>query len=355
MTSGKLDFFPTPFPDETLYSVVTRYNLLTATTSADTYKALYDGVMMGLSSIAPKNLSTLAERIPGSSKVNRFELLKNNTLLPVFAPFQEALIENRTGHDHLLNPEYPLQWIMPQGLGFVRTCLPCAQDDYSVHGVSYWHRSHQIPGVICCWKHGTILFDTCPACNLPLYHGPYKLRALAKGCTCGWSPQDNGSSEAAPHGAKLYAHFTKALLNENLPPTGGKIIENMYISKMKSIGLRSKKNIPDSALIKEIKNSLGEDFIRSSYPSRRMSERKYFYKGSSSPINVQLTIALLLYGSVENFKQALLSASGTHLYRTLLRNNTSEKQASDQINYRSQNEEPLACNISPDLSVLGME
>ncbi|WP_394296424.1 TniQ family protein [Metapseudomonas resinovorans] len=209
MTSAKLGFFPTPFPDETLHSVVTRYNLLTATTSAATYKALYDGVMMGLSMIVPKNFSVLADRIPGNSRVNRYDLLRNNTLLPLFVPFQDPLTENKTGYDLLLDSNYSQQWIMPQGLGFVRTCLLCAKDDYSRFGVSFWHRSHQIPGVTCCWKHGAKLFDTCPACNLNLYQGPYKLRPLVRGCECGWGPLDDGYSDVALSGAKKYAIFSK--------------------------------------------------------------------------------------------------------------------------------------------------
>ncbi|WP_028631432.1 hypothetical protein [Metapseudomonas resinovorans] len=106
--------------------------------------------------------------------------------------------------------------------------------------------------------------------------------------------------------------FQKKVLDEGLPPIGVKVIEEMYVRKMNSIGLLSKKYIPNSALIKAVKNSLGEDFISSSYPSRRMADRKVFYAGSSSPINVQLTIALLLYGDIESFKEALQIASGMH-------------------------------------------
>ncbi|MCY1532533.1 hypothetical protein D9M68_678140 [compost metagenome] len=288
---------------------------------------------MGLSSVIPRNFSVLAEKIPGDSRVIRKSLLKNNTLLPLFVPFQNTVGDSQTERDHCLNLEYSTGLMMPQGMGFVRTCLSCAKDDCSVYGASYWHRSHQIPGVTCCWKHGEELFDSCLACDHPFYESPYKLRALAKDCKCGWNPHGTGSSEIAPDGARRYAIFSKSFLDENLPPVGGKFIEKMYIRKMNSIGLVSKKYIPDSALIKAIKNSLGDDFITSSYPSRRMSERKKFYTGSGSPINVQLTVALYLYGDIEKFKSALKSAGGPNFYGGQVRGNSSEKRAAERVMY----------------------
>ncbi|WP_221036209.1 hypothetical protein, partial [Pseudomonas syringae group genomosp. 3] len=36
-------------------------------------------------------------------------------------------------------------------------CISCVGRDYESKGFTYWRRSHQIPGVVCCWEHYTHL------------------------------------------------------------------------------------------------------------------------------------------------------------------------------------------------------
>jgi hypothetical protein len=43
---------------------------------------------------------------------------------------------------------------------FLRVCRQCIRDDLKRHGESYWHRSHQLPGVHICLKHNGELMET---------------------------------------------------------------------------------------------------------------------------------------------------------------------------------------------------
>jgi hypothetical protein len=43
---------------------------------------------------------------------------------------------------------------------FFRVCVQCLSEDSRLYGESYWHRSHMLPGVHVCLKHGTQLWET---------------------------------------------------------------------------------------------------------------------------------------------------------------------------------------------------
>jgi len=43
---------------------------------------------------------------------------------------------------------------------FKRFCTTCAREEVRRWGESYWHRAHNLPGVLACEKHGTVLHET---------------------------------------------------------------------------------------------------------------------------------------------------------------------------------------------------
>jgi len=40
-----------------------------------------------------------------------------------------------------------------------RFCLDCVNEDLDFHGASYWRRTHQLPGIDACAKHGSVLLE----------------------------------------------------------------------------------------------------------------------------------------------------------------------------------------------------
>lgn len=40
-----------------------------------------------------------------------------------------------------------------------RFCPSCVSEDVGFHGIAYWRRAHQLPGLSACTKHGTVLFE----------------------------------------------------------------------------------------------------------------------------------------------------------------------------------------------------
>ena len=69
----------------------------------------------------------------------QYEAVSHNT-----GPYRKTLISNSRG------------WSAFRGS--LRFCRACIADDLHNHGVAYWHRSHQVPWVVCCHRHNTPLY-----------------------------------------------------------------------------------------------------------------------------------------------------------------------------------------------------
>lgn len=102
--------------------------------------------------------------------VARQELIRRHTLLPFFDALGD-LKQNKPGtksgkHLHVYLRQAPFRIDGKEAL----FCRHCAEEDLAFRKYSYWRRSHHLPGVQCCSKHGTPLlsaggheaFDRCP-------------------------------------------------------------------------------------------------------------------------------------------------------------------------------------------------
>ncbi len=95
-----------------------------------------------------------------------------------FLPLHRAVAKEHYDADHgekmILNRKYGTR-ILDSSLG--RFCPECLEEDEKGKGVAYWHRSHQIPGIPWCQKHGSRLlnsplgnksFDDLPAMDISI-------------------------------------------------------------------------------------------------------------------------------------------------------------------------------------------
>jgi hypothetical protein len=192
----KLHFFPASFPDETLFSRVSRYYLLTGGRRHDTtFHALFGRVnSLDFTELAPPSLPVLASLLPGDPMVQLGNLLVENTFVPFAVPVVRHSIEEYMGTE----------------FGDSRACLLCLAEDEATVGVPYLHRSHQLPAVTACWKHGAKLVEACPDCEKPFRRPAKFLLAPITSCSCGWHAT-NGNT--APHASQaelefaIHAHF----------------------------------------------------------------------------------------------------------------------------------------------------
>jgi len=160
-----LHTFPTPLPDESLYSLAVRYNRAAANDSYRlTSSELFGTYSRTCGSILPCCLGVLSQRLDGLISVG--ELIQHHTLLPLYLPF--------LGEQGSLRASLCMERASGNGLkmslgitasGFsncspFRYCPDCAVEDIELFGVAYWHRSHSAIGTFFCPRHNQILLHS---------------------------------------------------------------------------------------------------------------------------------------------------------------------------------------------------
>lgn len=157
-----LPFFPTPYPDELLYSLICRYHLRSGNRSfRQTQLDLFEtaGVKkyyLGL----PNNLATLVHKLPFGSSLTINQLLQKHTLFTYYRTFLtprevkrlQELMEGKESQSIAQVARIPkLRLYYPEYLQF---CPQCLIEDLRQYGETYWHRLHQVAGIRVCLTHG---------------------------------------------------------------------------------------------------------------------------------------------------------------------------------------------------------
>lgn len=161
-----LGFFPDPFPDETLYSIISRYLLLLKPCSyVEAYKDLF-GVPETRWSISgiPIGVNNLIKNLPHGHRYNLEKLLINHSLVPYYRSFlpTEKIKEM---NDSFINTSIIGNLHRSIDHGNLKYCPICVDHDRKLHGEPYWHRIHQVPGVMICPIHHTFTEES----SIPAY------------------------------------------------------------------------------------------------------------------------------------------------------------------------------------------
>ncbi len=83
-----VNFFPSPYPDEALYSLIARYHLRSGNIFiTPTIKALFD--MKRITAVVdfPCSINKLVANVSKISDISFDDFVYNNTLFPLFKPF----------------------------------------------------------------------------------------------------------------------------------------------------------------------------------------------------------------------------------------------------------------------------
>lgn len=155
-----LAFFPTPYKDEILYGVCSRYhNRIGNIHHSVTMKELFGEKYRSSKLLFPTALNYLEAELPPLSKISALSLLQNNTPYNYFKAFlpndrKESL------KDAMLNTDGKNASLVA-GLGtdltmfkYLRFCPECVKSDVESFGEAFLHTIHQIPGVLICPYHG---------------------------------------------------------------------------------------------------------------------------------------------------------------------------------------------------------
>ncbi|NBB32523.1 TniQ family protein [Pseudomonas kielensis] len=305
-------FFPISMPDEMLHSRITRYHYLSGNrTEAETFHDLFDSTPFGVGML-PKQIEVLAAKLPGDRERNLDELISINTTFPVYRPFLGMRDDAEKGADGSIVSEVarvPRREVTVHGKA--RICLSCVQQDLLELGYAYWHRSHHVPGVMVCWRHGERLIHACPKCSHPFYRRYKLLPSLTEQCVCGWSPLKAAEGTKASDVEMKFAIFAHEVLQRNLPSVCSKVLSSCLVRQTRKRGFTHGELISTAKLIDSIRAKFGDEVL--SQMDRAFDQGKLqtwirfrVYKGLiDMPLARHLIIALHLFGSVEKFELSL--------------------------------------------------
>ncbi len=179
-----LSYCPIPHTDESLYSIIARYHQQSANEAFyQTSEDLFQSKRQHSNILLPSRLGILAEQMEPFG-IQFDQLLYQHTPYAFYTAFMPAQRQQeiyqwaKESQSGSVNGKLG---VFGEGLiepPFLRFCPQCYAQELEQHGHGYWHRSHQLPGVLCCPSHGGRLLNS----KIP-YHSrgdqSYHLVALA--------------------------------------------------------------------------------------------------------------------------------------------------------------------------------
>lgn len=159
-----LGFCLTPFPDELFYSWCSRMaNFIGVATMGDILRELFGKRGQRVHVAFPSRIAHLVNQLPPQGQVSCNELIEQHTLFPLYRPFlvpedaQVLRVFMLDGKDKLQLGKSGLLRALRHHSTFLRYCPKCVRADRIHVGEPYWHRVHQVPGVLVCPTHGVYL------------------------------------------------------------------------------------------------------------------------------------------------------------------------------------------------------
>lgn len=157
-------YFPEPYKDEILYSIFARYHYYMGNKSTkQSLKEIY-GIGTIIPTVElPTNLKCIKKSIGENSKYNVEYFINKHTNLPFYLPFLRKE-DGAAIKDLMVNNDgkgiYTKIGIVAGGVCTKKElyyCPKCASIESNDFGEAYFHRIHQVPGVLVCPMHFCML------------------------------------------------------------------------------------------------------------------------------------------------------------------------------------------------------
>ncbi len=160
-------FFPVPYEDELLYSVLGRYHIRSGNTSIKaTLQDIFGETTVTAVADLPSHINRVIENMPIGNQYTADVLVDKHTLYSFYSaylPSEEATKIKQFMIGDKGGSIYNKAGLMASAISFnqyFKFCPLCKKEDMEKYGELYWHRIHQIPGVLICPKHKVPLYDS---------------------------------------------------------------------------------------------------------------------------------------------------------------------------------------------------
>ncbi|MEL4026667.1 TnsD family transposase [Lysinibacillus endophyticus] len=237
-----LIFFPTPYPDELLYSVCARYHVRSGNVS---YKRTLDDIFenrgLTASVFLPSGIGSLVKSINNAGTFNEQKVIYKHTMFLFFTAFlseekSQQIFQSMCSDDG--KSIYVRAGINASGVPqnkYLRFCPKCMKEDKEKYGEHYWHRSHQIPGIHCCLKHLSLLYNsavrTVPD-NKHRFHIPTSNNCIVAKESYVFNGVKKKTITAYLDIVKKLAPYIELLMNELFPKHDLQWFDQKYRSKL---------------------------------------------------------------------------------------------------------------------------
>ncbi len=162
-----LGYFPRPYPDELLYSVIARYAVHSGICSS---KELVEELFLSRNAAAvvdfPGHLSTFVNQIAHLHPYTVDDWIQHHTLYPAYLPFvpsERAYQIIQSAKSNNANDIHTRMGVAAATIStpkYLRICKQCYIEQQWRYGESYWQRTFQLPGVVVCPIHSQPLSIT---------------------------------------------------------------------------------------------------------------------------------------------------------------------------------------------------
>lgn len=159
-----IGFFPDPYPNELLYSACARYFRKTDYLNKKSVMTELFG-KRGFSAIVdfPTRLNHLISVLPQGHKYSTKQIINKNTFFPYYQPFipikKAELVRNEMekGDINRIHARLGTRIKQIENPKYLRFCPTCVFADRQKYGETYWHRIHQLAGILVCPSHQCFL------------------------------------------------------------------------------------------------------------------------------------------------------------------------------------------------------
>lgn len=160
-------FFPTPYKDELLYSILARYCIQSGNSNAiQNFDDMFGTRNIIASIEISGKLDALIANMPLNTLYTSDYFIFKHTLFPFLASFvpeerAKEVIQIMKNGD--VANAYNMLGLTASSIShnkYFRFCPECMKEDIKIYGETYWHRLHQVTGVFICPKHKENLYDS---------------------------------------------------------------------------------------------------------------------------------------------------------------------------------------------------
>ncbi|NBD25635.1 TnsD family Tn7-like transposition protein [Paenibacillus glycinis] len=162
-----MNFLPTLYEDELLYSVISRYKQMCGIVSKIALaKDLFSEKTFFTSILFPQHLNKLIKNFPPNADIGLEELIQKHTMFNFYTAYLSKELTRKifdgmaNGRGSGIENLAGLAGSRVKLNEYLKYCPECVKEQLETFGQPYWKRSHQIVGALYCLKHEIPLQDT---------------------------------------------------------------------------------------------------------------------------------------------------------------------------------------------------